>query len=256
MGLAALGFALSAPTVGWAQEAAPSPSPPAANMPQHTHRRNIFGREILCTECLRAREMARSGKYIPPAPPLPPTDDGKPRNGFCLNCVQGGTVAAGTVTGGQVVAGVLMPGPVVPGGPVAAPVKIARARNAPGRAVVGGDAPGYASVGGEAMLASEPTPIGPTMMTQAWANARRPAPNQPPRPSADSAVTPTSFNPVPPQGSNNPHILRHLFGLDAIGSAGRREAERRAREKHASIAYDQKEQKVTELPASMVYSKR
>jgi hypothetical protein len=256
MGLAALGLALCAPTVGWAQQAAapappPANAPAAANLPQHTHRRNFFGKEILCTECLRARAMARSGQYIPPAPPLPPTDDGKLRDGFCLNCVQGGTVAVGTTTGGEVVAGRLVPGPVVQGGPV-----VAQARKAPGRAVVGGDAPGYASVGGDAMLASEPTPIGRTMMTQAWANARQPAPNRQAKAPSDSALMPTSFNPVAPEGSNNPHILRHLFGLDAIGSLSRREAERRAREKHAAIAYGQKDQPVTELPASMVYTKR
>jgi hypothetical protein len=106
------------------------------------------------------------------------------------------------------------------------------------------------------MLAAEPTPISRATMTQAGAGARRPAANQRAKGPADSALMPTSFNPVAPQAGNHPHILQHLFGLDAIGGLGRGEMERRARERHASIAYDQKQPKVTELPASMVYSPR
>jgi hypothetical protein len=243
MGLAALGLAVSAPTVGWAQQATPSSPPSASSVPTHKHPRNLFGKEILCTECLRARAMARSGKYIPPAPPLPPRVNGQTAEFRCANCGPEGAA----------VAGALMPGPVVAGGPVAVASKT-KMKSAPGRAVVGDEAPGYAAVGGEVMLASEPTPISRATLTQAGASARRPAPNQPPSAPVDSGLMPTSFNPVPPQAGNRPHVLQHLFGLDAIGSLSRREQERRAREKHASIAYDQKVPKVTELPASMVYS--
>jgi hypothetical protein len=92
-------------------------------------------------------------------------------------------------------------------------------------------------------------------MTQAMANARRPAANRQAAAPTDSSLMPTSFNPVAPQSGGHPHILTHLFGLDAIGSLSRDAQERRA-QKHASIAYDQKPSKVTEVPASMVYSQR
>jgi hypothetical protein len=56
-------------------------------------------------------------------------------------------------------------------------------------------------------------------------------------------------------GHNRPHIISHLFGLDAIGRRGREERERRNREKHASISYQPHTGPVTELPASLVYGR-
>jgi hypothetical protein len=159
------------------------------------------------------------------------------RDGRCVQCEQAIPIG---------------PGQIVMGGPVA-PKPI----GAPGRAVAGGDAPGRAVVGAEpVMLAVEPSPVGRSTMRQAWANVRRPGSNPQAKAPADPSIMPTSFSPVAPQTSGRPHILEHLFGVDAIGSRSRRENERRAREKHASIAYGQNEAKVTDLPASMVYSKR
>jgi hypothetical protein len=61
-----------------------------------------------------------------------------------------------------------------------------------------------------------------------------------------SAPDPISF------GHNRPHIIAHLFNLDAIGLRSREARERQRREAHASISYNTPIQPVTELPASVV----
>jgi hypothetical protein len=68
---------------------------------------------------------------------------------------------------------------------------------------------------------------------------------------------PSSFSPDPyvSNGRNRPHILAHLFGLDAIGRASREDRERRVMENHASISYQPQSVQPTELPASMVYGR-
>jgi hypothetical protein len=132
----------------------------------------------------------------------------------------------------------------------------------PGYAVVGGGAPGYA--------VAEPTPIGviqgryayqpqgPSLGTpgtpasgRGSANRRGAAPN-------DAAVMPTSYatEPYDPVDHRRPHILTHMFGLDAIGKRSHEARERRAREKHASIPYGPlSESRVDDLPARMVYGR-
>jgi hypothetical protein len=70
---------------------------------------------------------------------------------------------------------------------------------------------------------------------------------------------PTSFStePYDPVGHNRPHILTHLFGLDSIGQRGREERERRSREKHASIPYQQplSGSRVDDVPSKLVYGR-
>jgi hypothetical protein len=142
----------------------------------------------------------------------------------------------------------------------------------PGRAVVGGDVPGHATVGGT-VPSAEPTPVGIIQGGYAYqymnptpGNARPAAP----KPAAsrgrgsargsqaqDPAVVQTSFNndPYLPDHHNRPHIIRHLFGLDAIGARSREERERRLRESHAAISYQPLNAQVHDLPSSMVYGR-
>jgi hypothetical protein len=139
-------------------------------------------------------------------------------------------------------------------------------------AAAGGGAAGHAVVGGTVPLA-EPTPIGviqgryayqdqspgiavaggspPGGRTGSGAATRGPG-------TGDPSVMATSFNtePYDPVGHNRPHVLTHVFGLDAIGRHGREARERRAREKHASIPYQPlSDPKVDDLPARMVYGR-
>lgn len=142
-----------------------------------------------------------------------------------------------------------------------------------------GDAAGHAVAGGSAIIGgtmplAEPTPIGviqgryayqdqtpglavagglgPGGHTAPGANTRGPG-------SSDPSVMPTSFNTEPYDGTghNRPHVLSHVFGLDAIGRHSREAKARRRDEKHASIPYQPlSEQKAIEdLPARMVYGR-
>jgi hypothetical protein len=153
-------------------------------------------------------------------------------------------VAGSTIVDGKCVA--CETGQVVMQGPM-------MANNDPGRAVVGGEAPGYAMVG-EPVPGGEPMPIGVV--------GSRLAGNAPPpiNPAAarDPMLMPSSMspNPVTGPGHNRPHIISHAFFLDAIGKRSRLARARAEEERHASIPYGpQAEQKVTELPASMVYGR-
>jgi hypothetical protein len=51
---------------------------------------------------------------------------------------------------------------------------------------------------------------------------------------------------------DRPHILSHVFGLPRFGQLSRDRVEQQ-RGQHAAISYGDPNQKVTELPASMVY---
>jgi hypothetical protein len=64
-----------------------------------------------------------------------------------------------------------------------------------------------------------------------------------------------SAEPYAPSGRTRPHVLTHLFGLDALGRRGREERQRRDRETHAAISYQPQNEPITELPASMVYGR-
>jgi hypothetical protein len=193
----------------------------------------------MCTDCQRARVKAKDGVDVPAPPPVPSNivsvGDERGRGARrgknaeeCVACQQG------TIVG--------------------APVLMS-ANEAPGRAVVGDVAPGSAVIGG-AYPAAEPAPIGAV---------QGPAANQKKgalaglRGKKDPSVATTSLaapTPLPGPGHNPPHVIRHLFGLDAIGKRSAEQRERRARERHASIAYGpQQAEAVTELPASMVYKR-
>lgn len=150
--------------------------------------------------------------------------------------------------------GVDMPAPpALPQGVVMEGGQCTTCQTAPGMAVVNGDvAPGYAVVGDPMMLGEGPAPIGVVQ-------ARLGGPMAPGAALTDRAVMPTSIppaaDPVPPAGSNRPHVISHVLGLSAIGRDRREEAQRRSGQKHASIRYSNEEQRVTELPASKVYGR-
>jgi hypothetical protein len=55
---------------------------------------------------------------------------------------------------------------------------------------------------------------------------------------------------------NRPHVIGHLFGVTGFGRERREARARREEESHASIAYEEKSEPVTELPASVVYGKK
>jgi hypothetical protein len=134
--------------------------------------------------------------------------------------------------------------------------------NAPGYAVVGGpgmqDGPGYAVVG--EVPGGGPAPIGVAHARQAgWGNPHMAAGGMfPGGGQYDPAVMPSSLPPaqvaVAGPGHDRPHIISHMLGLPRAGRYWR-EREEKAREKHASIAYDQPKLQVNELPASLVYGK-
>ena len=210
--------------------AAPPAAPAAAQAPHHHH--GLLGRRH-CVECQRAHVKAVDGVDIPPPPGYPG--------------------APGMAVGGPVVSG-----PVVvreyyyPGGDP----------NAPGYAVVGGPeaAPGMVMVNG-GMPGADPTPIG---MARGGQNApvdprMAVAMQRPGGGSYDPAVMPTSVPPPPAPmsgpGHNRPHVISHLLGLPIVGKHHEERVEKR-RERHSAEAYGDSNEKVTELPASVVYSRR
>jgi hypothetical protein len=222
------------PPVPGAVSASPSPE-----QSSHEHHHRTWFARRHCVECQRAYVKAHDGVDVPPPPAL----DGEAAVHTHMAGVQAETC------------------PVCQG----ATVVQGSAMSAPGYAVVGGSAvvagagaPGYAVVGGEMVAGSEPAPIGVSSAGRnPMADPRMAAMG--PRGAAgslDPAVVPTSVPPGqialmgPP--SNRPHIIRHLLGLDALGKL-HRDAEAKERQKHASIAYDQPKERVTELPKSMVY---
>jgi len=150
--------------------------------------------------------------------------------------------------------GINMPAPPpLPQGVVMEGGQCTTCQTAPGTAVVNGDSvPGYAVVGDPMMEGAGPAPIGVVQ-------ARLGGPMAPGAGLTDRAVMPTSIppanDPVPPAGSNRPHVVSHVLGLSAFGRDRREEAQRRSGQKHASIRYGGDEQRLTELPASKVYGR-
>jgi hypothetical protein len=217
---------------GWAQAGMPA-YPPAAPMatpapaaPSHQHK-GLFARRH-CVECQRAYAKAHDGVDIPP-PPGYPGAPGMP--------VQGGMIVSG-------------PGMVHdPHGAGYAVVGPGVGEEAPGYAVVGGGAPGV-----------DPTPIGVARATQnPWADPRMAAAHRPGAGPYDPAVVPSRIPPAPAAmsgpGHDRPHIISHVLPIPKLGRHWQERQDRR-REQHAAIAYGDTQEKVTELPASMVYSRR
>ena len=150
---------------------------------------------------------------------------------------------------------------------VTGPVMTADA-HAPGYAVVGGpgamasaDAPGYAVVG----EAARGPRSGPDRRLQVGPGALRRSPHGRDGRSSGRRWTLRSLG--RPHGHtagsgrdarsrahNRPHIIATCWESRSSGSR-RRAEEDKERQKHAAIAYDQPDAKVTELPASMVYGK-
>jgi hypothetical protein len=77
--------------------------------------------------------------------------------------------------------------------------------------------------------------------------------------SYDPSVMPTSVppppTPMPGPGHNRPHVISHMLGLPIIGKRYEERVEKR-RELHSAEAYGPSNEKVNELPASMVYGRR
>jgi hypothetical protein len=207
-----------------------SPAPAVASHNHHHH--GLLGRRH-CVECQRAHAKAADGVDVPPPPGYP-----------------------GGVT--------LAPGETLVSGPVVVSERVVASSdpNAPGYAVVGGPevAPGYAVVNGGAPGA-EPAPIG-------VATAGHGAPTDPrmaaamPRPGAGSydpsvmqSSVPAAPTPMDGPGHNRPHVISHLLGLPILGHHYQ-EHQAKKREQHAAVAYGDPNEKVTELPASMVYGRR
>jgi len=214
--------------------------------PAPHHHKGLFGRRH-CVECQRAYAKSHDGVDIPAPPPLD----------------QAGGMA-GQVVGGQPGKCATCQGNVVMSGPV-----MSADAHAPGYAVVGGppaaagaDAPGYAVVG-EGAQGFDPAPIGVAKAGQAqWADPRMAAMGQRPATGAgayDSSVVPTSLPPaqvaLAGPGHDRPRIIGHLLGIPKFGQIRRAQADQE-RQKHAAIAYDQTNQPVTSVPASMVYGKK
>jgi hypothetical protein len=207
-----------------------SPAPAMASHDHHHH--GLLGRRH-CVECQRAHAKAADGVDVPPPP------------GY-----------AGVVT--------LAPGETLVSGPVVVSERVVASSdpNAPGYAVVGGPegVPGYAVVNGGAP-GFDPTPIG-------MATAGNHAPTDPrmaaamPRPGVgpyDPAVmqssVPAAPAPMNGPGHNRPHVISHVLGLPMLGRHYQ-EHQAKKREQHAAIAYGDPNEKVTELPSSIVYGRR
>jgi hypothetical protein len=208
-------------------------APPQMQAQPHQHK-GLFGRRH-CTECQRAYYKARDGVDIPAPPPLDSGMQGQviSNGAHCPTC-QGNVVVSGPM--------------------------VTHDGHAPGYAVVGGaEAPGYAVIG-EGMVGSEPAPVGVAKArNHGPMDARMAAMGA--RPGAgplDPSVVPTNLPPaqvaLSAPSSNRPHIISHLFGLPNFGRHYRDQQDRE-RQKHASIAYGQVDQPVSEVPASLVYGK-
>jgi hypothetical protein len=207
-----------APMMAAAPVMAAAPSPATA---PHKHRGLFAARH--CVECQRAYVKAHDGVDVPPPPGYPGA-----------------------------------PGMPFPGGTIVSGPMVIQDPRAPGYAVVGEAPPGYAVVGGS-MPGAEPSPIGVARAMNGPASGPRMAMNRPGAGPYDPAVVPSSIPPAPAAmsgpGHDRPHVISHLFGIPKFGRHYR-EREARRREQHAAIAYGEDNSKVTELPASMVYSRR
>jgi hypothetical protein len=287
MGLGLVGLALVAPTATWAD-------PPASNPPAGKKTRaksSLFRKAHLCAQC-QWSDLRAKGINVPPPPPMPrgglmTSENVCDRCGSATGTYSVPPLVSPAAPAPPPVAARPMSGPgytsAAPGGTGAsggtcvaceaaasgAPVTVAGAT--PGRAVAGGEVPGYAVISGS-VPSSEPAPIGMVQGRYAYQNpaaaaagpARPMAGGRPgPGPgatgpgSSDPSVMPSSYaaDPYVPHGRSRPHIIQHLFGLDALGQRKRQENERRERENHAAISYQPQNATVTELPTDMVYGR-
>ena len=131
---------------------------------------------------------------------------------------------------------------------------------ATGVAAVGPGGPsseGFAVAGGS-QPSADPTPVGVARGAQnPWADPRMAA--MPPRPGAgsyDASVVATAIPAAPNvmsgPGHDRPHVIGHILGIPKFGKL-HREREDKKRAQHAAVSYGDANQKINELPASMVY---
>jgi hypothetical protein len=227
--------------------ASPSASPSAASpaaaashpgMEAH-HHHGLFGWRH-CVQCQRAHARAVDGVDVPP----PPGYLGVP----AIALAPGETIVSGPVVVSERV------------------VSVGEARE-PGYAVVGGQesAPGYAVVNGPAQgngpaPGVEPAPIGMARGAQGMpVDPRMAGAMSRPGGPYDPSVMQSSIPPAPAAmsgpGHDRPHIISHVFGLPKLGKLHEDRANKK-RDQHAAIAYGDPNQKVNELPASVVYRQK
>jgi hypothetical protein len=230
--LAVLGLALAVPAVARADDppqapvgtptapAATQPNPAAAPKP----RGHWLRKPRMCPQCQYKAALA-AGLPVPPPPPP----------------VVGSSTAVCTACYGQ----------GHPAGMAAAPTA------ATGYAAVGGD-------GSEGMMAGpEPAPIGVVQTSFGPAMGAGPAmPGAPGYAAVGGGYNPAAGGPVPPPSEpfvghshDRPHILTHMLFMRNNGGLFGAIAARK-RDAHAAIRYDSPENTVTELPSSMVFSRR
>ncbi len=203
------------------------------------HHHGLFGWRH-CVECQRARAHSADGVIVPPPPGYP---------------------------GAQAPVVTLAPGETLVSGPVVVSERVVSTGDpqAPGYAAVGGQEPaaGYAVVNGPAQGA-EPAPIGMARGGQGMPMDPRmagamPRPGGPGAGPYDPSVMQSSIPPAPAAmsgpGHDRPHIISHVFGLPKLGKLHEERASKR-RDQHAAIAYGDPNQKVIELPASVVYGQK
>jgi hypothetical protein len=158
----------------------------------------------------------------------------------------------------------MAPGATIVSGPVVIGEHVVSSGgpNAPGYAVVGGpeSAPGYAEVNGGG-AGAEPVPIGVARgglnapIDPRMAAAMSPAGGGSYDPAVMQSSVPAAPTPMSGPGHNRPHIISHLFGLPILGKYHDKELDKE-RQQHAAVAYGDPKQKVTELPASVVYGQK
>ena len=247
---------MQAPTFNETTSAGASAAYPTAATSRHQHK-GLFGWQR-CTECQRARAKSRDGVDVPPPPSASSLPPGTVVPGAIVyGHPHGGATHANSQPGTCVACEQAAAGTVVTSGPV-----VISDSNAPGYASVGGpSAPGYASVGGPAPVGGDggPAPVG---VARAHTGQPSPIAARSPLGTHDSSVMPTSAaipaapTPMGDDGPTKPHVIGHLFGFSQMAKDYRdRRAQRsqKEREAHAAIAYDEKSQPLTEIPASMVY---
>ncbi|MDG3007335.1 hypothetical protein [Paludisphaera mucosa] len=229
---------------------------------KHEHK-GLFGSRS-CTQCQRARAMARDGVNVPPPPAaLPPGAlpagvaghhghahpkalAAAPGSTGCASCEADAAAMGGTIVPGSIVVTDVHPAgkAVVGGGGEAVAAEFPT-----GRAVVGG---------------GDPTPVGVARASQgnftpaAGNMAAGPQPGLRDPSVMPSGMVPPAQTAVGGKEAGRPRIVKHLLDLPDLSRIGRGAREGRVlaeRSAHASISYGDAAGPVTELPASMVFGK-
>ncbi len=230
---------------------------------KHEHK-GLLGRRS-CTECQRAKALARDGISVPPPPSALPPGAVPAGAGHQHGHAHVAAAAPGSTGCASCEAdAAAMGGTIVPGSIVVSDSRIDP--QAPGRAVVGGEGEALAAefpAGRAVSGGAAPEPVGVARASQGnftpVAGAMAAGPQAGPR---DPSVTPTSMIPaqtaIGGTTARSPRILTHLLDLPdltRIGRDARARRDRADRSSHASISYQDGVGPVTELPASVVFGK-